>query len=129
MSQENLDALIRHYERWAVGDWTDSSVFDAHAVGVFPDPAPRAVCGLEALGRYWRSFLESWDDLRMEAVKYEEVGDGFLVWVHRSGTGSGSGVPIEDHVVHVWSFRGRRVIRLEIFESESDALEAVGRSD
>ena len=31
--------------------------------------------------------------------------------------------------MHVWSFRGRRAIRLEVFESESDAFEAVGLSE
>jgi hypothetical protein len=49
MSQENLDTLKGVYERWAAGDWSDNSIFDRHAVGVFPDPTPRAHYGLNAL--------------------------------------------------------------------------------
>ncbi len=129
MSQENLDALKRHYQRWAIGDWTDASIFDPQVVGVFPDPSPRALYGLEALGKYWRSFLESWNDIRMEATKYREAEGSFVVWVHRSGTGSGSGIRIEDEALHVWTFRGTRAIRMEVFERESDALEAAGLSE
>jgi hypothetical protein len=54
MSQENEDALRRHNERWAAGDWTDTSIFDSYAVGVMPDSAPQPHYGLEAMGKYWR---------------------------------------------------------------------------
>jgi ketosteroid isomerase-like protein len=129
MSQENLDVLRGVYKRWAAGDWTDNSIFDPHAVAVFPDPTPRAHYGLNALAEYMRRFLESWDDLRMEATDYREAGDSFVVRVHRIATGSGSGVALEDHAFHVWTFRGRKAIRLEGFEEETDALEAAGLSE
>jgi len=129
MSKENLDALKQVYADWAVGDWSDASVFDPYAVGVFPDPSPQPLYGLEALGEYMRRFLESWDDMRMEATDYRQVGDSFVVWVRRSATGKGSGLPLEDRSFHVWTFRGRRVIRMELFERESDALNAAGLSE
>lgn len=37
-----------------------------------------------------------------------------------------SGVRVEDHAFQVWTFRGGKVIRLEIFEDEAVAFEAVG---
>ncbi len=126
MSQENLDALKRLYERWGAGDWADASVFDTHAVGVFPDLSPRGIYGLEALSEYMRRFLESWDDLRMEATDYRAAGDSFVVQVRRIAAGKRSGVPLEDRTFHVWTFRGGVVIRVEVFDRESDALEAVG---
>jgi len=129
MSQENLDALKRLYADWAVGNWSDTSVFDPHVVGVFPDPTPRAHYGLEALGEYMRRFLESWDDIRMEATSYREAGDSFVVWVRRTARGSGSGVQLEDGSIHVWTFRGRRAIRMELFDRETEALEAAGLSE
>ncbi|MDX6588173.1 MAG: hypothetical protein QOI31_2646 [Solirubrobacterales bacterium] len=129
MTQENLDALTRFYERWAAGDWTDTSIFDPHAVGVLPDPSPRALYGLEAMGEYWRHFLESWEGLRMEATDYREVGDSIVVRVHRRGTGRGSRVEVDDHATHLWTFLGNRVIRLEVFAEESEALEAAGLSE
>jgi ketosteroid isomerase-like protein len=129
MSQENLDTLKGLYKRWAAGDWSDNSIFDLHAVAIFPDPTPRPHYGLNELAEYMRRFLESWDDLRMEATDYREAGDSFVVRVRRSATGSGSGVPLEDYAFHVWTFRGRRAIRMEGFEEESKALEAAGLSE
>jgi ketosteroid isomerase-like protein len=70
--------------------------------------------------------LESWDEWRIEGTDYREVGDSFVVQIRRTAVGKGSGVPIEDHAFHVWTFRGGRVIRLEVFERESEALDAVG---
>jgi ketosteroid isomerase-like protein len=126
MSQENLNTLKGLYERWAAGDWSDNSIFDRHAVGVFPDPTPRAHYGLNALADYMRRFLESWDDVHMEGTDYREAGDSFVVRIHRVAKGRGSGVQVEDHAFHVWTFRGRRAIRLEVFDRKVEALAAVG---
>ena len=129
MAQENLDALKRFYERWAVGDWTDTSIFDRYAVGVMPDPTPQPHYGLEAMGKYWRRFLEGWDDIRMRATEYRQAGDSFVVSVRRLASGSGSGVEVADQAFHVWTFRGERAIRIEVFEREDEALEAAGLSE
>jgi ketosteroid isomerase-like protein len=126
MSQENLDALKGLYERWAAGDWSDSSILDPYAVGVFPDPTPQAHYGLNALADYMRRFLESWGDMRMEGTDYREAGDSFVVRVHRIATGRGSGVHVDDYAFHVWTFRGRRAIRVEVYDREAEALEAAG---
>jgi ketosteroid isomerase-like protein len=129
MSQENVDRLKRHYERWVAGDWTDNSIFDPHAVGVFPDPAPKAQYGLEALAAYMRRFLDSWDDARIEGTEFRQAGDSYVVRVRLGATGSGSGLPIENELFHVWTFRGRRVIRMDIYDREREALEAAGLSE
>ena len=129
MSEENEAQLNRFYARWAAGDWTDVSIFDPFAVAVMPDPEPRPHYGVEAMGRYWREFLESWEDIRMEATGYRAIGDTIVVSVRRVGKGSGSGAEIEDEATHVWTFRGARVVRMEVFERESDALEAAGLSE
>ena len=128
MSQENLAELKRLYARWAAGDWTDASIFDPFAVGVMPDPAPRPQYGREALAEYWRRFLEGWDGFRVEATGYREAENTILVTVRRFGSGTGSGVEIEDQAVHVWTFRGAKVVRMEVFTNEDDALEAAGLS-
>jgi ketosteroid isomerase-like protein len=126
MSQENLEALMRFYERWAAGDWTDTSLFDPHIVGILPDPSPTAYYGVEALAAYARRFLEPWEDVRMEATSYRESDNTVLVAVRRIARGKASGVEIDDRAIHAWTFRGKAAIRLEVFERESEALEAAG---
>ena len=76
-----------------------------------------------------RRFLDSWDDIRIEASNYREAGDSFLVWARITGTGKRSGVGIERDVFHVWTFRDRWVVRMEFFDREANALEAAGLSE
>jgi ketosteroid isomerase-like protein len=103
--------------------------FDPHAVGVFPDPSPRAHYEREALADYMRRFLERWDDFRIEGTDYREAGDSFVVRVRLVATGSGSGVGLEHELFHVWTFRERLVVRMEVFDREADAPEAAGLSE
>ena len=128
-SDDALGALKAHYERWRAGDWTDGSIFDRYAVGVFPDPTPYPQYGAEAMRAYMRRFLEGWRDIRIEADSFREIGDTFVVGVRLIGTGRGSGLSTQDRAFHVWTFRGAKAIRLEFFSRESDALEAASLSE
>jgi ketosteroid isomerase-like protein len=129
MSREDLAALHRIYEGWAVGNvWAEASLYDPHVVYISQagDPSRGPHYGLEAFTAYTRSFLESWDNWRIEGTNYRQAGDTYVVQIRRTALCKGSGVPIEDQAFHVSTFRGGRVIRLEVFERESDALEAAG---
>jgi hypothetical protein len=128
-SAEALDALKAHYTRWQVGDWTDGSIFDAYAVGVFPDPTPHPQYGREAMRTYMRRFLEGWKDIRIEADSFRSIGDTFLVEVQLIGTGRESGLSTQDRAFHVWTFRGTKAVRLDFFSRESDARQAAGLSN
>ena len=128
MSEENLEeALKRLYSRWAVGDFRpESSLYDPHFVGISPDPSPEPQYGLQAMTDYMRRFLDSWEQVRFEATGYRQVGDTVVVNVHRTGIGKGSGARLEDDVFHVWTFRGAKAIRTDVFDREAEALHAVG---
>jgi ketosteroid isomerase-like protein len=132
MSQENVTALRRMYEGWAAGDMSaGASLFDPYVVYVpqttDTDPGPHY--GLEAANAYMRHFLANWDDWRIAAEGFRAAGDSVLVNVRRSGIGKGSGAPVGDQAVQVWTFRGGKVIRLDVFQHETEALEAVGLSE
>ena len=130
MSSPSHDALEAHYGRWQLGDWTDGSIFDPYAVGVFPDPSPHPQYGIEAMAEYMRRFLEGWKDIRVEDHSIlGEVRDTVVVEALLVGTGRESGLSTQDRVFHVWTFRGAKAIRLEFFSRESDALEAAGLSE
>ena len=129
MSQENVEALERLYEQWKAGNFSDASLFDPYAVALLPDPTPRPHYGLGSIGEYMRRFLEGWDDLRMEAESYRDADNTVLVDVRRTARGRNSGAAIDDRVIHLWTFRGPKVIRLEVFEEKSEALEAAGLSE
>ena len=49
--------------------------------------------------------------------------------VRISGRGRASGAKLETRLTHVWVFRNGKVIRGEVYQSSSEALEAVGLSE
>jgi ketosteroid isomerase-like protein len=75
-------------------------------------------------------FLEVWERVTVEASELIEAGDSVVVKVIQRAVGKGSGVePAEMEYFHVWTFRGGKVIRLDVIRSREAALEAAGISD
>lgn len=129
MSDENVEAIRAVYERFGQGDFRASlDVADPHFLLVMPPEFPDAgtYVGLESLGRYTRAFLEPWSHIAIEAEEIIGAGDSVVAAVRQRGVGSESGADTEFRYFQVWTFRGRRAIRLENFRERSQALEAVG---
>jgi ketosteroid isomerase-like protein len=132
-SQENVEKVRRVYERWSEGDFHAAvDLFDPHVVLVLSGefgPAPDAgtYFGAEAIAVYTREqLLGTWTEYTMEAEEMIAGGDSVLVSVHQRGVGRTSGVPTEMRFFTLWSFRGRKVIRIESFRDRAEALEAAG---
>ena len=90
-------------------------------------PEPGAYHGREGIGEYMRTFLEAWTNLTIEADDFLVAGDTVVAEVVQHATGKGSGAaPAEMRYYHLWSFRGRKVIRLEVVRNRAEALEAAG---
>jgi len=136
MSQENMETVRAIYERFGEGDFRASAdLLDAHVVLVLgpefgPDfPGGGTYLGAEGVTAYTRdNLLGPWADFTMEAEEILAAGDSVLVEVRQRGVGRTSGVPTELRYFTVWSFRGRKVIRIESFRERAEALEAVGLS-
>jgi ketosteroid isomerase-like protein len=136
MSQEDVERLRRIYAAWAEGDfWAGASLYDPYVVYVShgskggPDPDHGPHYGLEAMTAYMRRVLDSWESWRIAAIDFREAGDTVVVRARRTGVGKRSHVPVEDEAFHVWTFRGGKVIRMEVFADEAEALEAAGLSE
>ena len=139
MSQENVESIRAVYERFSQGDFRASvDLLDPHVVLVLnPEFAPSlftaahegALYGVEAIAAYTRDLLDAWPDYTMEAEEIVAAGDGVLVGVCQRGIGRSSGVPTEGRYFTLWSFRGRKIIRIESFGERAEALEAAGMSE
>ncbi len=132
MSQENVEIVRSVYARWSEGDFRATlDVVDPLVLMVlgpgFPDSG--AYLGIEGLTNYTRGFLEPWSHVTIEAEEAIDAGDSVVVAVHQRGVGSESGVAIDMRYFQVWSFRGRKVIRIEGFRERAEALEAAGLSE
>jgi ketosteroid isomerase-like protein len=129
MSQENVEVVRDVYERWSQGDFRASlDVLDPLVLFVLRPEFPDAgtYLGRERLAEYTRGLLEPWTRFTIEAEEIADAGDSVVVAVLQRGVGDGSGAATEFRYFQVWSFRGRKVIRLENFRERAEALEAVG---
>jgi ketosteroid isomerase-like protein len=131
MSQPKIEAVRAIYEEWAEGNFQAGvELYDRFAVLVQGEGFPEAgaYLGLEGFARYMRTFLEAWERVTIEAEELLGNGDSVVAAVMQRATGQGSSAPVEFRYFQVWSFRGRRVIRLETVRDRAAALEAVGLS-
>jgi len=129
MSQENVDTVRGIYERWSTGDF-GAGLGDLDPRVMFlvaPDfPESGMFIGPEGINVYLRRFLEQWESFTLEAQDFQPVGDTVLVRVFQRSKGRASGIASEGAYYMLFSFRGRKVIRIETVMQENEALEAVG---
>src|SRR3954470_18104102 len=129
MSRENVEAVRAIYDEFGDGDFRASvDLLDRHVVFMpLPDaPETEIYVGVKAMADWMRGLLASFADLTMEAVDFIVAGDSVLVDVRQRGSARASGVPSDTRYYTLWSFRGRKVIRIENFQERAAAVEAVG---
>lgn len=129
MSQENVEAVRGVYEEWRSGNFRAGvDLYDPLALVIqgpeFPEAG--AYLGLDGIGRYMRSFLEAWERVTIEAEDLVDAGDSVVAAVVQHGIGRESGAATDLRYFQVWSFRGPKVIRLEVIRERAAAFQAVG---
>jgi ketosteroid isomerase-like protein len=131
MSEENVELVREIYRAWEQGDfslaeWADPSI--EFMLGSGADEAIHR--GTEAMGQAWAEWLRAWDEFRVEAHEFIDLGDDVLVLVAFGGRGKTSGTPVEGQFGgNLFSFRHGKVVRLATFTDRRDALEAAGLSE
>jgi ketosteroid isomerase-like protein len=92
----NVDLVRSIHATWEGGDWSSADWADPKIEYVIADgPAPGRWTGLDGLREGWRSFIDAWEDFRIEADEYLQLdGERVLVLHHWSGRGKRSGVEL-----------------------------------
>jgi ketosteroid isomerase-like protein len=85
--------------------------------------------GHDGYRRFWRQWLDAFEDIRWDPEEVIDFGAKALVTTRQSGHGSGSGVAVSQAVFQVFTFRDGLVVRQEDFSDRSKALEAAGLSE
>jgi ketosteroid isomerase-like protein len=75
-------------------------------------------------------FLDAWtESFASEHIDAEEIvdgGDQVLVTVRHSGRGKVSGIEVDQRYAMVWTLRDGRAVRMEMYLTRDEALEAMG---
>jgi len=85
--------------------------------------------GRDGFVRWLANWGEAWDSFSMEPQRWIDVGDQVVFVFQMTATGKGSGVEVKRQDAMVWTLRDRMAIRIEYYNNEPQALEAVGRSE
>ena len=99
------------------------------SVDLIPPDFETVYYGEEGYRRFWRLWLEAFDDIRWDPEEILDLGGKALVRTRQSAHGSGSGVAVSEPVYQLFTFRRGLVIRQEDFLDRQQALEACRASD
>jgi ketosteroid isomerase-like protein len=143
MSQELVETAQRGYAHlnraYRSGDVKDflpwlEEQFDPEVVfvpaGVLPESRP--VRGWDGVLRFTAEQMKAFEDgsMWLEPIEYiDSEDDAWLVVPYRfGGTARHTGIAVTFEFVHVFTLRDGMTVRVNVYETREQALEAVGRS-
>jgi ketosteroid isomerase-like protein len=85
---------------------------------------PDTYRGPEGIRRYFESFYEAMDRVEFEPTAFHEVGERVVVEFVLHARGRTTGIQVEQHGAFVWTLRDELALRLEVYPSLDEALEA-----
>jgi ketosteroid isomerase-like protein len=127
MSQENVEIARRGIDAINRGDVEALLPYATDDLELFP-ALTGAVEGGSFHGHggiraYFQMSAETWDEFRVLAEEYRDLGERVVVVGRARGCGKGSRVPVETPNAIVMDFRGDKVWRMRSYFGEAEALE------
>ena len=127
MASTSVETLRAIYEKWALGDLRPGAELFADDILFVPTVDGGAgLLGKAAASEYLRGFLDHWDDFRVVAEEFEELGDTIVVTERQSGTGSASGLELEQTTYSIWRFESGRAVELRWVMDREEAMAVAG---
>jgi len=84
--------------------------------------------GIEELREAVNGWIAIWTEYAVEVARYADADDG-VVALRERGQGSVSGAAVEREQGEVFTLRNGKVVRVRLYGSWDEALEAAGLSD
>ena len=128
MSQENVNIVRRAMAAYMGNDEATFRKLAARDIVISgrPDqPDVRDHHGYDGMLRASAEWLEAWDDHTIEAARVWDAEDFVFVGTRESARGKISGVPLQTESIFVYTLSQGRIVRIQIFGSEREALQAV----
>jgi ketosteroid isomerase-like protein len=128
MSQEDVQLArdaVAAYNRRDVAGLVELTTADLEWVTWTGTVERTAYHGAEGLARYFRD-SDVWELLNLEIREFRELGDAVLVVGMFHARGGGSGVEVDVPYYSAFFTRGGKLARVLSFQTEDEALRAVG---
>ena len=133
MSQENVELVRRFEKSWARRD-LDAALECVHDDLEFDwsdsmGPFVGTYKGREGLTRFWTEMLEAWEQFSPEIEEIFDCGPERLITLDVvRARGKGSGIDMEARGAMLWTVQEGKIVRVKMFQTKDEALEAVGLS-
>jgi ketosteroid isomerase-like protein len=125
VTEANVEALRRGYEALNSGDLSVVlELLDPEMEWHEPQPSPDAGThsGRDSFERFFRGWMDSFEDFRVEPERVVERGGKLIAVVRQSGRGRSSGVEVDARLAHVWTVEDGRAVRFEAVPDPDAAL-------
>jgi ketosteroid isomerase-like protein len=130
MSQENVEIVRRfhdHFDRTGEPLW---DVIDSE-IEVYDHDIPDAGTyhGLAGYTKWLTNWGETFESYAMELARLVDAGDQIVSLIVMRASGRRSGVSVERKDAIVSTFRDGKIARIDYYNDQAQALEAVGLSE
>jgi ketosteroid isomerase-like protein len=135
MSQENVEVVRAAFEAWDTEDLLASgeALWDAldSEIEIYDHDIPDvgSYRGHEGFLSWILDWGDAWEQWTMETEWFVDAGDRVIYVFQMNAKGKGSGVALSRRDAMVWTIRDEKAVRIDYYNSEAQALEAVGLSE
>jgi len=133
MSQQNVELVRNAFDAFTRGD-TDGVLQLCHEdISITQPPelpgVSRQQRGHSGVLEAFSIWPEQWDDYYIEILRTADSGDYVVVTTRTGGRGKQSGVEVKMEFAFVFTVRDEKIVEMQIFMREDQALEAAGLSE
>ncbi|HME05339.1 MAG TPA: nuclear transport factor 2 family protein [Solirubrobacteraceae bacterium] len=132
MSRTNVEitkGVVNAFNRRDIDAFAELTTPDFEWVPVMVAIEGEVFRGREGIETYLGRLDEAWEDYRVAAGEYRDLGDRVLYLGRMVGRGRGSGVPVDTPLGALTDYRDGKCWRLRNFLDHSEALRAAGLAE
>ena len=127
MTEAVIERLRVGYDAFNRGDW-DTMLAMAHPdfelVTADRVTNPGTYRGPEEVKRFFDDLFAPFEEVLTEPEEFHDRGDQIVVFVRTRSRPKGSTAIVDNRIAHLWTVADGEVVRLQVFPSRDEALEA-----
>jgi ketosteroid isomerase-like protein len=132
MVHENIEIIRRGLDAYNRGDvqtLLDISDPEAEFVPLRSLVVGGSYRGHDGIRKFMEDVSEEWEDLVIRSQEFREHESCVLLLGQFEGRGKASGVEMRSPVAWIFELRDRKIVRMQAYSSQQEALQAVARSN
>jgi ketosteroid isomerase-like protein len=128
-SRENAEVVMRCFDLFGQGEreaalrYVDPAIETHEGVEL---PGAASYFGHAGLVTAYDHWASQFDDFRIELKELIDAGSAVVAVTRHHGTGRASGAAVQAMVAYVCTVDDGKIVRMRIFNTKTEALEAVG---